>query len=221
MDIKNKLSALFPADDVEWKVQVSGMSNGTVWAMVVPYVKADAIAERFDDVFTPAGWKKEYREWKGGKAQLCGISVKFGGEWVTKWDGAEDTDYEPVKGGLSDSFKRSARIWGVGRYLTKVEPQFAKVSMEVERGKGWHSAVIKNGTKKVKYWWKEPDHWSVPTPKISKALADKLMIACENKGIDLKEYLSVFRIDVAYDLTHEQYETIINTIKRKEQNVSS
>ena len=39
------------------------------------------------------------------------------GGFITKWDGAEDSDIEPVKGGLSDSMKRAAVQWGIGRYL--------------------------------------------------------------------------------------------------------
>ena len=38
-----------------------------------------------------------------------------------KYDGAENTDIEPVKGGLSDSFKRAAVLWGIGRYLYDME----------------------------------------------------------------------------------------------------
>ena len=39
---------------------------------------------------------------------------------MEKTDGAENTDYEPVKGGLSDAMKRAASQWGIGRYLYKL-----------------------------------------------------------------------------------------------------
>lgn len=52
------------------------------------------------------------------KSQLCGISVKIDNEWVTKWDGAENTDIESVKGGISSSFKRAANMWGIGLELS-------------------------------------------------------------------------------------------------------
>lgn len=39
------------------------------------------------------------------------------GQWIDKTDGAEDSDIEAVKGGLSDAFKRAAVKWNIGRYL--------------------------------------------------------------------------------------------------------
>lgn len=54
--------------------------------------------------------------------RFFGISIYFENRgWVTKWDGAEDTDVEPVKGGLSDSMKRAAVHWGVGRVLYNMD----------------------------------------------------------------------------------------------------
>ena len=66
------------------------------------YVTNRAIQNRLDDVFGCFGWKNQYREWHGD-SQLCGISVKVEGEWITKWDGADDSATEATKGGLSDS----------------------------------------------------------------------------------------------------------------------
>lgn len=100
--------------EVEWRVQSS--KNG--WITVVPYIQNRAVMERLDEACEPTGWKNEYREWKN-KGVLCGISIKVESEWVTKWDGADDTDIEPTKGGLSDSMKRAAVQWGMGRQLYK------------------------------------------------------------------------------------------------------
>jgi hypothetical protein len=55
---------------------------------------------------------------------------------VTKFDGAENSDIEPIKGGLSDSFKRAASAWGVGRYLYDLDG----IWVEIEP-KGKSSAV--------------------------------------------------------------------------------
>ncbi len=42
-------------------------------------------------------------------------------EWVTKWDAAENTQVEAVKGGRSGAMKRAAVQWGVvGICITKV-----------------------------------------------------------------------------------------------------
>lgn len=48
---------------------------------------------------------------------------------VTKWDGAEDSDIEPIKGGLSDSMKRAAYQWGIGRVLYSLDT----VWVDIER----------------------------------------------------------------------------------------
>jgi len=46
--------------------------------------------------------------------------------------GAENSDIEPVKGGLSDSFKRAAVQWGIGRYLYSLGAVWVDVE---QRGK--------------------------------------------------------------------------------------
>lgn len=61
------------------------------------------------------------------QSQLCGISIwdEEKKEWITKWDGADGTNFEETKGGLSDSMKRSAYQWGIGRYLYDLPAQKA------------------------------------------------------------------------------------------------
>lgn len=76
-------------------------------------------------MFTPKPTKTElqnHEEPKQVASQLCELSIYFEErhEWVSKVDGAENTDIETVKGGISDSFKRAAVQWGIGRYLYKV-----------------------------------------------------------------------------------------------------
>lgn len=120
------LSKPFPAKDIEWRVQSAGTKNGKIWAMVLAYVTNRAIMERLDAVVGPGNWRNEYKEWIGGSV-LCGLSIKIDGEWVTKWDGAEQTDIEAVKGGLSGAMKRAAVQWGIGRYLYNLEATMATI----------------------------------------------------------------------------------------------
>jgi len=110
----------FPASDVGWKVQrTNKKSQGgkATKGMVVPYVDNRAIMDRLDAVCGAVNWRNEFRDVPGGKGVLCGISIRIGDEWITKWDGAENTAIEPIKGGLSGSMKRAAVQWGIGRYL--------------------------------------------------------------------------------------------------------
>lgn len=132
MDLRNLLEP-FADHDLEWRVQRAGKTgSGKVWAIVVPYVTNRAIMQRFDDVCGPENWKNEFEKGPAGGV-LCGISVRIGDEWVTKWDGAENTGEEgadmgmAVKGGLSGAMKRAAVQWGVGRFLYAIPEAFANV----------------------------------------------------------------------------------------------
>jgi hypothetical protein len=122
-EIQALLAQPFAPEDIEWRLQVTlkDQLRGTA----IPYVTNRAIQSRLDDVVGPENWHNEFKPWhgvKGKEAQICGISIYFEGRgWIQKWDGAEDSDIEPVKGGLSDSMKRAAVQWGVGRVLYSMD----------------------------------------------------------------------------------------------------
>ncbi|QSE76335.1 hypothetical protein JW886_07665 [Lactococcus taiwanensis] len=144
---------------IVWRVQQMGWSNDKPWVLVLAYLDNRAVQERFDEVFGIAGWKNEYRSGPDGGI-LCGISVKFEEEWVTKWDGADKTQVEAVKGGLSGSMKRAAVQWGVGRYLYDLPVTFAQTSDK--KVEGWNKAYDRD--KKKNYWWENPKlpDWALP-----------------------------------------------------------
>jgi len=102
------------ANEIEWRIQSARNGKTTV----VPYLQNRAVMERFDEAFSPDGWKNEFREWRA-KGVMCGLSVLCDGDWITKFDAADETDIEATKGGISDSMKRAAVQWGLGRDLYK------------------------------------------------------------------------------------------------------
>lgn len=133
-----KLSEPFPAIDVEWRVQSCGDNSGKIWAIVIPYIQNRAIMDRLDKICGPERWRNEYVKGPEGGI-LCGLSIKVGDEWVTKWDGAANTEVKEggkldedtnIKGGLSASMKRAGVQWGIGRYLYNLEASFADVANE-------------------------------------------------------------------------------------------
>lgn len=126
----------FPAADIEWRVQSSGMKNGKPWLLVLAYVTNRAVQDRLDDVCGPENWKNRYDIGPSGGI-VCGISIRIDGEWVEKWDGAENTKHEAIKGGLSGSMKRAVVQWGIGRYLYNLSATFAVVNE-----KGQYSDVV-------------------------------------------------------------------------------
>lgn len=115
-DMIKRLREPFAFKDVEWKIQVT--TQDKTRGMAVAYIDSRAIQNRLDEIIGAFNWKNSFAPWKDN-AQICGLSIYDDerGNWVTKYDGAENTDIEPIKGGLSDSFKRAACVWGIGRYL--------------------------------------------------------------------------------------------------------
>lgn len=122
--IVEALQAPFPPEDIEWRV--GSTNKDKTKGLALAYITNRAIQNRLDEVFGPFGWQNQFKEWKQG-SQLCGISVKFGDEWITKWDGADDSNQEATKGGLSDSMKRAAYQWGIGRYLYKLPQNWVEI----------------------------------------------------------------------------------------------
>lgn len=160
----------FAPADIEWRVQTAGEKNGKPWARVLAYVTNRAIMERLDEAVGPENWQNVFREGPAGGV-VCGLSVRVvradgTADWVTKWDGAENSDVEPVKGGLSNAMKRAAVQWGIGRYLYDLEEGWAQV-----HDGGRFSAKTRDGK-----WFK----WDPPalpewaTPKVRPASAEQM-----------------------------------------------
>ena len=130
----DQLAAPFAPDDVEWKPGATTRDKKKGLAMA--YLTSRAIQDRLDEVCGPAGWRNEFMPGPAGGV-LCGLSIRvtYAGPdghpaetgWVTKWDGADNTDVEAVKGGLSSAMKRAAVLWGIGRYLYQLDAQWVEL----------------------------------------------------------------------------------------------
>ena len=145
----------FPASDVSWRLQY--VDKDKMQGFAVPYLDARAIANRLDAVVGQHNWKDTYIPWhncvveeKTKSSQLCTISIydEERGIWIDKTDGAEDTDTEPIKGGLSDAFKRAAVKWNIGRYLYSFEPVWVTAE---KRGRAFVIAKSENGKLETAY----------------------------------------------------------------------
>lgn len=118
-----QLSAPFAPANVSWRV--GSTTSDKQKGLALAYIDARDVMARLDEVCTPAGWQDRY-EFHGART-ICYLSVKIDGEWVTKADGAGDSDVEAEKGAISDAFKRAAVKWGIGRYLYDVESPWVKL----------------------------------------------------------------------------------------------
>lgn len=126
-----KLEYPFTFDEIEWRVL--RVSKKKPAAQVAAYVDSRAIQNRLDEVIGRENWQNDFETVVGsnnnGTANICKLSIyyKDRGEWITKSDGAGCTDVEPIKGGLSNAFKRSASMWGIGRYLYELKNVWVEI----------------------------------------------------------------------------------------------
>lgn len=115
------LEAPFEANEIDWRVIIT--KRDKTQGQVAAYVDSRAIQRRLDSVLGRNNWQNKFNpvpgDSKATTSYVCEISIYYADrkEWITKSDGAGGTDIEPVKGGLSNAFKRAASMWGIGRYL--------------------------------------------------------------------------------------------------------
>lgn len=198
------LAAPFHPDDLEWKPQITGAKNGRPWARVVPYVTARAIDDRFDLVIGPDRWAIRYKALPDG-GLMAEIGVLGGsGDWIWKGDGAGPvkaggglSESDAAKGTFSNSKKRAAVPWGVGRYLYRLESYYATV-FPADSNRGRFFAKVKADQRKgissdIPFRWDPPDlpPWALPGGAGRPASVDPVEEAVErvkNLVSDLRKY---------------------------------
>ena len=142
-DVIKELKKPFDPKYIEWRIQKKS-KDGTK-GMAMAYVDARAISNRLDELTERGlidGWSVDYRPIDMGvikrqrrgfdteepiKGFICSITLYNGGEKYTREDGANLTDFEAFKGGLSGAFKRAASAWGIGRYLYDLPVTWAPI----------------------------------------------------------------------------------------------
>jgi hypothetical protein len=99
---------------LKWRVKSLLPDNVKPNQMIlVAYVDARQVQDRFDTVLGAANWQDDYFECKN--KQFCKIGVKIGNEWIWKGDSGSESFLDASKGETSDSFKRAAVHWGINR----------------------------------------------------------------------------------------------------------
>ena len=119
-EILKQLSKPFPATAVSWRVGATNADKSK--GIALAYIDARDVMERLDDVVGFENWQCRYPF-----AGCCEISIKINGEWVTKANAAGKTQVEAEKGEASDAFKRAGVLWGIGRYLYKLENNWVEL----------------------------------------------------------------------------------------------
>lgn len=126
-ELMRLLQAPFEEDEIEWRVSTTiKKETPDEMSLYVPYITNRAIQNRLDEVFGVSGWSNEFKELRDGnklEGFMCGITARFYDDAIkqtfeiTKWDASGVSNIESIKGGVSDSMKRAAVQFGIGRYL--------------------------------------------------------------------------------------------------------
>ena len=149
----------FPPSEVSWRIGQAGKTkDGKIWAKVLAYIDNRNIMDRLDTVVGPENWCNEFKVGPAGGV-ICGLSIQVAPDkWVTKWDGAENSDIESVKGGLSDSMKRAGVQWSIGRYLYDLGETWAEVLDGKRDGAHYANCKIKVGGQEewATFYWLPP-----------------------------------------------------------------
>jgi len=186
--VAEQLAAEFPRERISWRI--GSTNKDKTRGMALAYIDARDVMKRLDEVCGVENWQCRYVQ-MGEKKLACEIDLSgglFSGLaptfWITKADGAGETDFEGEKGSFSDAFKRAAVKWGVGRYLYDLESPWVPLEADgktIQRGLDvW---------KYVKGEQKAPEQASDPQPVDQNKFLDA--IGKERKRIAIEEYLKV------------------------------
>lgn len=208
-DLKEKLSAPFLPSEIEWRIGATNKDKTS--GIALPYITNRAIMNRLDETVGITNWKNEF--FIQDKAKICGISIRINDEWITKYDGADDTNIEATKGGISNAMKRAAVQWGIGRYLYKLPTMWVGIE---PNGKSY----------KIKGKPPELPNWALPKQMQRKTqnITDEFVIeipkhiqetisAFSQFGVtqaDLENYLN----NEAFAFTDDDIETLRGVYKR-------
>jgi hypothetical protein len=118
--IAEALAAPFPESELRWKPRTVSGSR----ALAIPYLTATAVEARLDAVLGADGWEDCYQVLPTG-AVICTLRCRIGAAWITRQDVGMPSQQDAIKGCFSDSLKRCARKFGIGRYLCGLGPVWA------------------------------------------------------------------------------------------------
>jgi hypothetical protein len=121
---------------------------------MLAYLTARTNIKRLDEIVGMGNWSDEY-DYIGGR-MICKLSLRHpqlaGSEWITKCDGADDSQIEGAKGGISDSFKRACVKFGLGLYLYHPESYVNGVPAIWATPEGYDAVMAARYEMSVEQW---------------------------------------------------------------------
>lgn len=233
----SRLREPFYPSEIEWRVGATNKDR--LKGIALPYITNRAVQNRLDEVCGADNWWNDFKPW-GTDSQLCGITILIGSRPVTKWDGADNTKVDATKGGLSNSMKRAAAQWGIGRYLYDLPaywvdiqpvgksykivkpPQLPKEALP----KGFtgkqdfaEGDTLKNDAQTLEDYLN--NNLSTRNEIISEDMANNLTDALEkyeeNHMLKISDVWEYFGVRSAFELTNAQYASCCRILNQKDE----
>ena len=101
--------------ETEIECRISEINKQGSGLSLLLYKTARTDAALLDEVYGPDKWQNDFKMLDG--KLYGGIGIKFGDEWIWRWDCGAESNMEADKGQASDAFKRAGFKWGLGAEL--------------------------------------------------------------------------------------------------------
>lgn len=186
---------------IPYRFRIQSYSKNKPSAQCVAYIDARDVMDLLDQVCGVENWQCSYKEIKNNI--YCEISIFINGQWVSKMDCGTESKTEAEKGEASDSFKRAAVKWGIGRFLYEIPMQFVKTDA-VKDGNNYPNVIDDNG-KKV---------WD-----LSEYLIKKVNLPENKSKFNLSEVEKTFNSALNFDILKKYYETALELYPNNQKEV--
>ena len=191
-----------PFDPRFVKCRVGARTKDKTAGIPLFYIDSREVMKRLDEVCGIDGWKKtETPIAFGNGGIICELSLRMpNGEWLTKSGVGECSKVAPLKGASSDSMKRAAVNFGIGRYLYYIPnfwcpldgtgnnfaetPQLPEWALPTSGLEDWETVAIKEYNPD-----RDIDIEENPNIIIDEASAQDIKDAQEERKRELIEYL--------------------------------
>jgi len=145
LDKLYKLSIPFANKDIQWRVQ--RMTKDGTAGLALAYVNVRQVQDRLNEIMG-VDWQTKHEVF--GAKTICSLGLKLDGDWVWRSDGAGDTQFEADKGAISDSLKRAAVSFGIGRHLYDLPSIWVKCQSKEVNGKHYFQRFTEDPWDKVR-----------------------------------------------------------------------
>ena len=145
LDKLYKLSIPFANKDIQWRVQ--RMTKDGTGGLALAYINVRQVQDRLNEIMG-VDWQTKHEVF--GSKTICSLGLKLDDEWVWRSDGAGDTQFEADKGAISDSLKRAAVSFGIGRHLYDLPSIWVKCQSKEVNGKHYFQRFTEDPWDKVR-----------------------------------------------------------------------